>query len=308
MRAGQRAESIKSIICKEHIKENQKGHIEKGLLFTLSPIIIWVILFIVLPLALVIIISFMSRGTYGNIEYKFTLENYMRMFNGLYGKILWRSLVISFLTTVFCIIFGYPFAYFVANVEKKYRSMLLMMIIIPFWTNSLIRTYAWIILLRTQGIINFVLLRLGIIDEPLKLLYNNGTILLGLIYALFPFMVMPLYASIEKLDHTYLEVASDLGAKPWNAFLKVTLPLTMPGVITGSILVFIPTLGYFFIPDLLGGSKIMLVSNLIKNQFLTARDWPFGSALSIILIILTLVLIELYVHAASGDKKKIEVF
>jgi spermidine/putrescine transport system permease protein len=274
----------------------------KGPLCTLSPLVIWLSILVAVPLMFVITIGFLSRGTYGNVEFKFTLENYMRIFNPLYLKMLLSSLWLSLITTIICLAAGYPFAYFIANAPKRIRGILLMLIIIPFWTNSLIRTYAWITLLRTSGIINSYLMQLGMINEPIQFLYTNGAVVLGLAYTLFPFMVLPLYASIESLDKRYLEAASDLGARPWTTFWCVTVPLTMPGIIAGCILVFIPTLGLFFIPDLMGGSKIMLISNFIKNQFLTARDWPFGSAASIVLIALTFILLGVYVKILNKNK------
>lgn len=277
-----------------------------GLSWTISPVTFWMILFFVFPLIFILVMSFAVRGLYGGVEYSFTLENYVRFFDPLYLNILWESILIAALTTVICLVFGYPFAYIVARAPRKYRNILLMLIIVPFWTNSLIRTYAWIVLLRTEGVINTVLLQLGVISEPFEMLYNTGAVMVGLAYTLFPFMVLPLYASIEKLDQNLLEAASDLGAKPWQTFAKVTLPLTMPGVVAGCLLVFIPTLGLFFIPDLMGGSKTMLIGNLIRNQFLTARDWPFGSAASVILMILTLIFVLIYLRS-GGDKKGMEV-
>lgn len=277
-----------------------------GLSWTISPVTFWMILFFVFPLIFIFMMSFAVRGLYGGVEYSFTLENYVRFFDPLYLNILWESILIAALTTVICLVFGYPFAYIVARAPRKYRNILLMLIVVPFWTNSLIRTYAWIVLLRTEGVINTVLLQLGVISEPFEMLYNTGAVMVGLAYTLFPFMVLPLYASIEKLDQNLLEAASDLGAKPWQTFAKVTLPLTMPGVVAGCLLVFIPTLGLFFIPDLMGGSKTMLIGNLIRNQFLTARDWPFGSAASVILMILTLIFVLIYLRS-GGDKKGMEV-
>lgn len=274
---------------------------------TIGPVAFWMVLFVALPLVLIIAVSFMERGLHGGIEYQFTLSNYARMFNAQYFKIFWSSLEVSFLTTVFCLVLGYPFAYFTAMAPKKFRGLLMLLMILPFWTNSLVRTYAWIILLRTEGIINSLLLKFGVIAAPLQLLYNDMAVLIGMVYILFPFMVLPLYTSIEKLDRSLLEAASDLGASPLKTFINVTLPLTKPGIFAGSILVFIPALGYFFIPDLMGGSKVMLLSNLIKNQFLTARDWPFGAAISIVLILITLVMIALYFRNA-GSKDKLEVF
>ena len=274
----------------------------KGPLWTLSPLVVWLSILVAVPLIFVIVMGFLSRGTYGNVEFKFTLENYMRIFNPLYLKMLLSSLWLSLITTVICLAAGYPFAYFIANAPKKIRGILLMLIIVPFWTNSLIRTYAWITLLRTSGIINSYLIQFGLINEPIQFLYTNGAVILGLAYTLFPFMVLPLYASIESLDKRYLEAASDLGARPWKTFWKITVPLTLSGIIAGCILVFIPTLGLFFIPDLMGGSKIMLISNFIKNQFLTARDWPFGSAASIVLIALTFILLGVYIKILNKNK------
>lgn len=282
------------------------GH-GRQLLAMIGPVAFWMGCFVALPLVLVILVSFMQRGLYGGIEYQFTMSNYAKLINPMYIKILWSSLELSLLTTVICLLAGYPFAYFIAKSPKSIRGILLMLTILPFWTNSLVRTYAWIMLLRTEGLINRILLDWGLIQAPLAMLYNETAVLVGLVYVLFPFMVLPLYTSIEKLDPALLEAAGDLGAAPFKAFLKVTLPLTKPGIMAGSILVFIPSLGYFFIPDLMGGSKTMLISNLIKNQFLTARDWPFGSAISIVLIVITLVILFLYFRNA-GSKEKLEVF
>ncbi len=272
-----------------------------GMAWTLSPVTFWLVLFFIFPLLFILLISFATRGLYGGVEYSFTIENYT-----LYLKILWDSLVIAGFTTILCLIFGYPFAYIIARSPKKYRAFLLMLVMVPFWTNSLVRTYAWIVLLRTEGVINIVLMKIGLISEPLAMLYNHGAVMVGLTYTLFPFMVLPLYASIEQLDKSLLEASSDLGAKPWQTFTRITLPLTMPGVVAGALLTFIPTLGLFFIPDLMGGSKSLLIGNLIKNQFLTARDWPFGSAASMILMVLTLIFILIYLRI-GGNKKGLEV-
>lgn len=276
---------------------------DKGIIWTLSPIVFWLLAFLTVPLIIVMVMGFLTRGAYGQVEYNFNTENYTKLLNPVYIKILINSLKISFLATAMCLITGYPFAYFITKPPKRYRSLLFMLIIIPFWTNSLIRTYAWIVLLRTTGIINSYLLKLGLISAPIQMLYTDGAVLFGLVYTLFPFMVLPLYASIDSVDKSYIEAASDLGATPWRTFWKITIPLTMPGIIAGCILVFIPTLGLFFIPDLMGGSKVMLISNLIKNQFLTARDWPFGSAISIVIIVITFILIGLYIRLSGGSKK-----
>lgn len=279
----------------------------KGVFKTISPIFLWMMAFFVVPIFLITIISFFTRGQYGEVVYKVTLDNYVRLFNPLYVKIFFNSLLISLVTTLLCLILGYPFAYIIARASKKYRGILLLLIILPFWTNSLVRTYAMIMLLRTEGLINTLLMNLNLIKEPLKLLYNNTAVLIGMVYMMFPFMVMPLYSSIEKMDFSLLDAASDLGAAPAKAFMKITLPLTKGGIISGCLLVFVPTLGYFFIPDLMGGSKVILISNLIKNQFLSSRNWPLGSAISVVLIIVMFLMIKLY-SRLGGSKSKMEVF
>lgn len=292
---------------KEKKQRERRRKRDFGPFWTISPVTFWLMLFLFVPLLLIFVVSFMSRGVYGGIEWVFTLENYARFFEPLYLNIIYSSVVIAGITTIICLVFGYPFAYLIANAPIKHRTLLLFLVIVPFWTNSLIRTYAWIILLRTEGVINTILMKIGIISEPLTLLYNSGATLVGFVYTLLPFAVLPLFASIESLDKSYIEAAKDLGAKPWQVFTKITLPLTMPGIVAASILVFIPTLGLFFISDLMGGAKTMMIGNLIKNQFLTARDWPFGSAASIILMLMTLLLIAYYLRVSGGKTDEMKV-
>ena len=212
------------------------------------------------------------------------------------------TLVVAIVTTLATILMGYPLAYTIAQLPKKWQQPGLILVMIPFWINFLIRSYAWVIILRSQGVVNTLLLNLGLIDQPLQMLYNDMAVMLGMVYALLPFMVLPIYVSIEQLDTRLLEAASDLGAKPLTAFRKVTLPLTMPGIAAGTILVFISSLGMFVVPDVMGGAKSALIGNLIQNQFLSARDWPFGSALSIVLAVLSLVLIILYYKALQAQE------
>jgi spermidine/putrescine transport system permease protein len=262
--------------------------------YILWPAVLWLVLFLLVPCSMVAVFSFLNKGLYGQISYSFTLDNYLRFFDPLYLKILVDTLVISILTTVICLLLGYPLAYIITRMDRKWQNVLLLLVMVPFWINFLVRSFAWVIILRTQGLINTFLQKIGIIDEPLQLLYNNGAVLLGMVYALLPFMVLPVYVSIEKLDRRMLEAAYDLGATPFKAFWKVTLPLTMPGIIAGSILVFVPSLGMFVVPDIMGGAKSALIGNVIENQFKSALDWPFGSALSIILILLSLILIYFY--------------
>lgn len=279
---------------------------KKGILVTILPVSLWMLAFFIVPLLLILVVSFCTRGETGDIIFKFTLSNYERMFNKLYLIIFLKSLMVSIFTTLICLIFGYPFAFIIARANKKIKPLLLLLIILPFWTNSLVRTYAMIILLRTEGILNTFLLNIGLIKAPLKLMYNNAAVMIGMLYMMFPFMVLPLYATIEKLDLRVLEAADDLGANPVKKFINVTLPLTRSGILSGSILVLVPTLGLFFITDLMGGSKVVLMSNVIKNQFLTARDWPFGSAISVILMIV-MVIVIFYYTKLGGDTKKGQV-
>ena len=278
-----------------------------GPVSTLFPVIGWMGVFFVVPIALILVASFFNKGNAAGINYASpTISNFTKFFDMRYLKIIMDSFWISLWTTIICLLLAYPFAYTIAKSKKKYRSVLMMLIMLPFWTNSLVRTYAFIILLRTEGIINTYLINFHIINTPLKLLYNEGAVLLGMVYTMFPFMVLPLYSAIEKLDFSLLEAASDLGAKPYKTFLKITLPLTKGGIFSGCLLVFVPTLGLFFIPDLMGGSKITLLSNLIKNQFLSSRNWPFGSAISIILMLFMFVIMAAF-KKLGGSKEKLEV-
>ena len=259
-----------------------------------GPIVIWLALFIVVPLIYVLAISFMNRGVYSGVVMEFTLGNYVQMLDLEYLNVFWKSILLALETSLICLLLGYPFAVVMAKADKRMKPAMMLLIMLPFWTNSLIRTYGWNTLLRSEGIINNLLLRLGLIQKPLELLYTDGAVLLGMVYTLFPFMVLPLYSSIEKLDPALMEAAGDLGARRVRSFLRVMLPLTAPGIFAGTIQVFIPTLGYFFISDMMGGGKTMYIGNLIKNQFLSARNWPLGAALSILLILLTLLLMKLY--------------
>lgn len=270
--------------------------------FLMAPTLGWLTVFFVLPMLIVVAVSFASRTPYGQVVFDWTLHNYARFLEPLYLSIFAQTLLVALVTTIFTVLLGYPLAYYIAQLPKQWQQPGLILCMIPFWINFLIRSYAWVIILRAQGVLNTLLLKAGIIDQPLQLLYNEGAVMLGMIYALLPFMILPIYVSIEQLDHRLLEAASDLGAKPFTAFRKITLPLTMPGVAAGTILVFISSLGMFVVPDVMGGAKSALVGNLIQNQFLSARDWPFGSALSIMLAILSLVLITLYYRTLQIQK------
>lgn len=273
---------------------NDKKRINLPLMTMVGPVSFWMILFVAIPFIYIFAISFMNKGTYGGVVFGFTLENIKQVFNPLYLKIFGESIIVSGVTTILCILIGYPFTYFVAQKTPIKKTVFMAMVVVPFLVSSLIRLFSLINLLRKDGIINSFLLKLGLINEPLQLVYNTTGVMIGLVYMLLPFMILPLYSSIEKLDKSLLEACSDLGAKPVATFFRVTLPLTMPGIFAGSILVFIPALGLFFVTDLLGGSKIQFVGNAIRNQFITARNWPLGGALSILLILITLILVWLY--------------
>ncbi|MBU3101201.1 ABC transporter permease subunit [Clostridium sp. DSM 17811] len=274
--------------------------------FTIVPISFWMLFFVAIPLLYIVFISFMQRGDDGSIVYVATISNYTRMVKPLYVKVFWDSILVAFTTTLFTLGFGYPFAYFATKI-KKYKILIMLLIMAPFLTNSLIRTYGWIVILSTEGILNHALLITGIIKEPLKMLYSYGAVMIGMIYTMFPFMVLPLYNSIDKMDRAYIEAAKDLGASRLRTFITVTVPLTMPGIVAGCILVFVPSVGLFFIPDLMGGSNVMLIGNLIENQFMGANDWPFGAALSIVMIFISIILIFVYVKIV-GKKLDAEVF
>ncbi|MEI4830262.1 ABC transporter permease [Bacillus sp. FJAT-53711] len=271
---------------------------KKGKLLAL-PTFTWLFIFFLVPLLFVLAFAFLQRGTYGTVEMSFTLENIKRVFDSLYMETLWQTVKIAVITTVLCLLIGYPFAYTITIVDQKWRSILLLLATIPFWINFLIRSYAWIIILRSQGIVNTVLMKLGFISEPLNLLYNMPAVILGMVYSLLPFMILPVYAAIAQLDKRKLEAAYDLGATPLKAFWHVTIPMTMSGIATGSILVFVSSIGMFVVSDIMGGSKVALIGNVIQNQFLGARDWPFGSALSIIVVLFSVLLIYLYYRATK---------
>jgi spermidine/putrescine transport system permease protein len=265
----------------------------------ISPTVLYLTIFLIVPLLLIIILSFLTRGAYGNIVYRFNLGNFSRLVDTVYIRILGFSLLIGAGTTIFTLIMGYPLAYYIARAPLRQRSMLLFLILVPFWTNFIIRIYAWIMILRTEGLLNTLLINIGVIKVPLDILYTPTAVLIGMVYEFLPFMILPLYTSLEKIELSQLEAAADLGARPWKAFLRVTLPLSVPGMVAGSILVFIPAMGMFVVPDLMGGAKTMLVGNLIRNQFLTARDWPFGAAASMVLLLLTLAVTMAYTRRAG---------
>lgn len=258
------------------------------------PIICFMSVMVGVPLMYIFSISFMSRSANGNIAYQFTLNNYARIFEPLYLRIFGVSVAVAVLTSLVTLIIGYPFAYFMARLDKKIRFFVLLLVILPFWTSSLLRTYGFMILLRAEGVVNSFLLWINVIDKPLKLIYNYGAVLAGTVYMLLPFMILPVYNSVEKLDNSLIEASYDLGAGRVKTFVNITLPLTLPGVVGGVTLVFIPAVGMYFISDLLGGAKTMLLGNLISNQVGGASNRPFAAALSVILLLGMLLFVWLY--------------
>lgn len=257
------------------------------------PAVVWLLLFLVAPLLIVVAVSLATRGPYGKTVYDFTVMNYLRAIDPLYLRAYWRTIWIASATTALCVVVSFPVAYYLAlRAPEKWKRPLLVLTVIPFWTSFLIRTYAWMLLLRSEGVINSALMNAGLIGEPLRLLYSDFAVLVGQVYGELPFMILPIYVALERLDSRLLEAAQDLGANRFWTFVKVTLPLSRPGLIAGIVLVFIPSLGAFITPDLLGGAKSVMIGNLIQNQF-SQLNQPFGSALSLILTAAVLLLLAL---------------
>ncbi|MCC7496322.1 MAG: ABC transporter permease [Bryobacterales bacterium] len=259
-------------------------------LLLIAPAALILAVLFAVPLAIVCIYSLLTRGVYGGAGTPWTLANYTRLADSLYAQILFHSLWMAALATLLCLLMGFPLALFISRAGPR-KNLYLYLVILPFWTSFLVRTYAWMFLLRETGLVNTLLAALHLVREPLPLLYNDAAVILGLVYGYLPFMVLPLYATLERLDPHLLEAAADLGARPWTALVKVIFPLSAPGIRAGAILVFIPCLGAYLTPDLLGGGKSVMVGNLIQNQFTTARDWPFGAALSLVLMALVMLVL-----------------
>lgn len=261
----------------------------------LAPAGLWIAVFVAAPLGVVAAYSLLTRGTYGGLSEPWTLENYLRLADPLYLKILARSFWIAGVTTLLCLILGFPLALFLARSGER-KHLYLALVILPFWTSYLVRTYAWMFLLRDTGLVNTLLIEAGWLERPLALLYNDGAVILGLVHAHLPYMVLPLFATLERLDRSLVEAAGDLGAPPLETFFRVVVPLARPGIAAGSLLVFIPCLGAFLTPDLLGGGKTVMIGNLIQNQFTAARDWPFGAAASLALMVLVMLMLGLFLR------------
>ncbi|TLU75197.1 spermidine/putrescine ABC transporter permease PotB [Mannheimia varigena] len=269
----------------------------------------WLLLFVLVPNVLVLIISFLTENRQSQyfVDFAFSLDAYRSLFNDTYAKVLWNSLYMAGIATFFCLIIGYPFAFIIAKMPAKVRPFLLFLVVLPFWTNSLIRIYGIKIFLGVKGFLNESLMALGIISEPMRLLNSEIAIVIGLVYILLPFMILPLYSSIEKIDNRLLEAAKDLGANAFQRFVKVTIPLTMPGIVAGCLLVLLPAMGMFYVADLLGGGKTPLVGNIIKSLFLNTNQFALGSAVSIALTILMALMLYVYYRANKLLNKKVEL-
>ena len=252
----------------------------------LAPMVGWLLLFVVVPGLILLVYSFCERDELGGVVFTFTLENYGRVFDPVYLRIFGRSIWYAGLTTAICAVVGYPVAYYIARVGESLRNKLLLLVMVPFWTSFLIRTYAWITILKQEGLLNGVVQAMNPALDPFNLLYTPTAVVIGLVYAYLPFMILPIYGSAEKLDNSLIEAAYDLGAGPMRAFSSVIVPLTMPGIAAGTLLVFVPAIGMFAITDLMGGAKVPMIGNVIQNQFRLANNWPFGAALGVIFMLM----------------------
>jgi spermidine/putrescine transport system permease protein len=281
-----------------------KSHDGTLKIFSLSITWLWLLVFALLPFCLVTLASFASHDDVNLLTLPATLMNYFQLNNSIYMKIFKQSFYIAGTCTAICLLLGYPFAYIIAHMQGRSKQLLLLLIIIPFWTSSLIRTYSMITMLKPKGIINSVLLWTGIINKPLSLLFTDTAVMIGLVYNLLPFMVLPLLTNIERLDNRLIDAARDLGANRITTFRRIILPLTMPGILSGSILVFLPAMTIFYIPDLLGGSKSILLGNLIQNQFLIAQNWPLGSAISVVFTLVLAILLFIYWRSAGSRQSQ----
>jgi len=272
--------------------------------FALSIVWPWLFLFALLPFGLVVIASFMGHNESNLLALPATSQNYSQLINPLYLLIFEKSFFIAGIATLSCLILGYPFAYIIARMQNRWKNFFILLVIIPFWTSSLIRTYALIAIIKAKGILNTLLISLGLIDQPFSILFTNSAVIIGLVYTLLPFMILPILTNVERLDTRLIDAAHDLGASRFTTFARVIIPLTMPGIIAGCILVFLPAMTIFYIPDILGGAKSILLGNLIQNQFITAQNWPMGAAVSTMLTVVLAALLLIYAWVNRGSKKR----
>ncbi|MDL2206130.1 ABC transporter permease [Eubacteriales bacterium OttesenSCG-928-N13] len=274
---------------------------KKGGLLALMPLYLWTLLLVVFPMGYVLVMSFMTKNDQFGVDFILTLGNYIRLSDPSNMNILLNSLKTAVFTTLLTLLLGYPFAFAMSKRKKSQRNLIMLLVIVPFWTSALLRTYGWMLLMRSNGLLNNVLMGLHLTEKPIQFLYNNGAVLFGMTYSLLPFMILPLYSSLEKLDNSLLEASRDLGAGRLRSFLTITLPMTLPGVVSGCMLVFVPSVGLYFISDLMGGGSGMVLGNLISYYLTTGRDWPMGAALSMVMVVLTFLTMGVYRRFASND-------
>ena len=287
---------------------NEKKNRGASSLLLSAPLIAWTMLFVGVTIGYIIVLSFLKRSPDGfGVLPEFTLENYGKLLNENYARVFWNTLKLGVETTLLCVLIGYPFGYAMGKASRKWRTILMLLVIVPFWTNALIRIYGWRILLAGNGPVNVLLVSLGIVDKPLKLLNTHGAVVLGMVYALLPFMILPVYTSVEKMDWSLVDAGHDLGANAMTVFRTVTLPITASGLLTGSVLVFVPSLALFFMSDLMGGPSDILIGNLVNDQLLKSRDWPFAAALSVVLLVLTGLIMFVY-RKLGGKSSDMTVF
>ena len=267
---------------------------KSGLFLTVLPLYLFTLCFVVGPLLYMVALSFTTNGSGSSTIWNFTLENYKKIAEPVYLKSFVQSFQLAITSTLLIVLMGYPFGYFMAKLSAKWKKRMMLLIMVPFWTSSLIRMYGWILILQAKGVLNGFLMKLGLIEEPLKILYSYPAVVIGMVYALLPFMVLSVYSSVEKMDWSYVEAAKDLGANSIKAFFTITFKLTLPGLLTGVILTFIPSMGLFFIADILGGNKIVLVGSVIQDQLTRGSNWPFAAALAVVLMVLTSLMIVVY--------------
>lgn len=279
-----------------------RRHPDWAVAVLLAPAVLWLLVLTCLPMGIMAYYSVLTRGPWGTIAYTLTLDNYRQIVDPVFLHVLVRSLRLALLTTALCLCGGYLLAYWIAFAGGRHKHLYIFLVILPFWTSDLVRMYAWITLLADHGVVNNVLMTLGVLHTPLPLLHNEGAVLVGMVYAYLPFMVLPLYASLERLDRAVLEAAADLGATPAERWYKVTLPLTRGGMLSGSVLVFVPAVGEFLIPELLGGAKTMLIGKFIALKFTGLRHWPLGAAYALVLVSLIVVLLLVYLRL-GGSKE-----
>lgn len=269
---------------------------------TVVPLYVFTLLFVLGPMIYMVVLSFQTRAEVWGVVNEFTLDNYKNIFHPVYLQTFAESFKLAITSTLFIVAIGYPFGYFMAKLSPVWKKRMMLLLMIPFWTSSLIRMYGWIIIFRANGTLDKLLMGLGLTQSPLKLLYTYPAVVVGMVYALLQFMIFAVYSSAEKLDWSLVEAARDLGASPWQAFRTVTLKLTLPGLLSGMILTFIPSMGLFFIADILGGNKVVLVGSLIQDQLMKAHNWPFAAALSVALMIMTTLMIALYKRVTHSEE------